>query len=381
MKPQDIIKYGTVEFAPKMYRNTYSKTNIIVVGCGGTGGRIIPLLAQHIINHNKTIEANPAHKEFIQHKIKLILIDADTVESKNLKRQNFFEFDISKNKAQVFAERYSALLGLDIGFCPEFFDKFVEKTKYKNEYDTNFIFFDCTDNVSARRDIESFPQESIIISCGNEDTFGQVLVSTSGGHNRANVLIKELLHLQSYIQVAEKAIKEEVASTSKNLTLNYLPTLLELHPKFKDTVKPSCTDIVLENDQSMPINSLVGQLAYNVFYKIISGQRLNYNLVRCNIGNSFSTDFITFAPTAFKIYMKAIFGEVNENAFKLLKEMKDVKFANMEATHIIKLLDDYGSQAIMAAKAWLDGNNSYSLKANAFQIKSKVDALVLEQRG
>ena len=82
------LKYGTfvynniIDNSNNLYwyvnDNTTNRTAIVVVGCGGTGGRLIPQLAQHINNHNNALnEIN--HKQWIKHKISLVLIDDDTV--------------------------------------------------------------------------------------------------------------------------------------------------------------------------------------------------------------------------------------------------------------------------------------------------------------
>lgn len=76
---QDLLKYGTVSIQPFLSPHSYSSTTVFVVGCGGTGGRIIPLLAQHITNHNNEISTNPSHRQNLKHPFKLVLIDADVV--------------------------------------------------------------------------------------------------------------------------------------------------------------------------------------------------------------------------------------------------------------------------------------------------------------
>lgn len=89
MDLQELIKYGNYSFKPMLVTNdnfygynrgeASPRTCVIVVGCGGTGGRIIPLLAQHIANHNKTYETVATNNLFIKHKIELLLIDDDVV--------------------------------------------------------------------------------------------------------------------------------------------------------------------------------------------------------------------------------------------------------------------------------------------------------------
>lgn len=84
----DSLKYGKFLFSNNIdattnyyrYNNQQStKTEVMVVGCGGTGGRLIPMLAQHISNHNREILTNPRHRQWIKHEIGLTLIDMDVV--------------------------------------------------------------------------------------------------------------------------------------------------------------------------------------------------------------------------------------------------------------------------------------------------------------
>jgi hypothetical protein len=211
------------------------------------------------------------------------------------------------------AERYGALYGIDV----EYFDKpFDQLDLARNATDHgnqrhNFIIFDCTDNLDARRSIENaniknaYGIKSVIISCGNEDTFGQVFVSTGPPH---------CCMINTYADELERLVMQEKAyigsSNMKGRTFinTVLPSLLTVFPDFKDTEKPSCTEIVLQNDQSMPINSLVAQLAYNAFYDIVAGKPLNYFMTKCNINNTFSTSYISNTEQVKQLLCRAIFG-------------------------------------------------------------------------
>ena len=75
---------------------------VVVFGCGGTGSRIIPALAQ-LMSTTQTL-INP----------ELVLVDFDEVEEKNLSRQNFAKTDVGKNKAEALAARYSKAFNLKI---------------------------------------------------------------------------------------------------------------------------------------------------------------------------------------------------------------------------------------------------------------------------
>ena len=176
---------------------TTTVRNIVVLGCGGTGSWLIPKIV-------KTM--NDLHrKNILRDKSKLILVDGDTVEPKNLIRQNFIESDIGSNKAEAMAMRYGPHLKSDIEVV--YFDKYI--TNKKNLYagvDSNkfmninilvelmakssnggdTIIFNLVDNQNARRVLHgsigkfivsnrlSRSDIFIVVDVGNEDTYGQL---------------------------------------------------------------------------------------------------------------------------------------------------------------------------------------------------------------
>lgn len=165
-------------------------SNVIIVGCGGTGSRLIPMVAQFM-------KSCPAILDPF-----ITLIDGDTVEMKNLARQNFIKPDIGRHKSEVLAERYGAAIEIPIVSIPEYY----QYSKYKdfrgwlqNHYsklDPNLanrsvgspIVFFAVDSMQARMEILAGIMYSrfrnhtwasvmpIIVDAGNENTFGQVSV-------------------------------------------------------------------------------------------------------------------------------------------------------------------------------------------------------------
>ena len=70
----------------------FSPDKIFVVGSGGTGGRLIPVLAQVLAYHSSTQSSN------------LLVIDGDDYEDKNITRQIVPPSHIGKNKAHSMKE-------------------------------------------------------------------------------------------------------------------------------------------------------------------------------------------------------------------------------------------------------------------------------------
>ncbi len=88
---------------------TDTPVKIVMLGAGGTGGHIAP----HIYRLLYALD-RPA---------RFIICDGDTVEQKNLLRQNFAPGDLGENKARVLAERYSTVFGMEAEYVPFFIEK------------------------------------------------------------------------------------------------------------------------------------------------------------------------------------------------------------------------------------------------------------------
>ena len=79
---------------------------IVQLGAGGTGGHIAPHLYRLLYSLDRLV--------------RYIICDGDMVEQKNLVRQNFTPADLGENKAQVLAERYSSVFGMETEYVPDF---------------------------------------------------------------------------------------------------------------------------------------------------------------------------------------------------------------------------------------------------------------------
>ena len=82
---------------------------IVQLGAGGTGGHIAPHLYRLLYS--------------LERPVRYIICDGDVVEQKNLVRQNFTPADLGENKAQVLAERYSTVFGMETEYVPDFVDE------------------------------------------------------------------------------------------------------------------------------------------------------------------------------------------------------------------------------------------------------------------
>ena len=76
------------------------KYNIIIVGCGGTGGNYVQDLGRYLYE-------NP-----LQSQCRILIADGDVVEEKNIGRQPFQRRDIGRKKAEVMQEVLTEVFGL-----------------------------------------------------------------------------------------------------------------------------------------------------------------------------------------------------------------------------------------------------------------------------
>lgn len=139
---------------------------IIVLGTGGTGGWV----ASHVCQLCSTIDR----------KIDIYLCDGDIVEEKNLNRQNFIKQDISKNKAKVLAERYSAAYGVPCKYFPSYIEsaKQLEELCKGDCYQQQPILIGAVDNNRTRELCDMVFRNSdnlIYIDSGNAEFTGQVV--------------------------------------------------------------------------------------------------------------------------------------------------------------------------------------------------------------
>lgn len=173
--------------------------NIIVNGCGGTGGWFLPKLAKIMVDAQL--------KNKLADNITIYLCDGDTVATKNLIRQNFILRDVGQNKAEILANRYSQMFPANVNLV--FVDKYIAnsdiiktypdilRSKFVNILDLPFadktngvhsyhdetsLVFNFVDNSISRKCIHSYfanhhRSSSIVVDTGNNLYNGQMNVS------------------------------------------------------------------------------------------------------------------------------------------------------------------------------------------------------------
>lgn len=229
---------------------------ILLVGCGGTGSFLAHILAQ--------LAAWAATAGI---DLRLYFVDPDTVEEKNLVRQNFCRAELGAPKAFTLAWRYTAAFGVTITPVVERFSaRLLER--YRPQYSPNgtlMIVVGAVDNVCARRDIaeaitaqlQRWPYKGgrdrlWWIDSGNERVHGQVLIGSS---------------LEPEPQLSPLGF-------CTDLPLPHLqePTLLADRPRTDANL--SCAELTALAEQSAMINRLMATWIGIYLYRLLQSRDL-----------------------------------------------------------------------------------------------------------
>jgi PRTRC genetic system ThiF family protein len=222
-------------------------TTIIQVGVGGTGSWLAMSLARLVYHAGQAGQT-----------VKLVLVDPDTVEERNVGRQGFSPAEVGQNKAESMALRLSLALGIEVAAAavPFVAADFVRwaKQQYRpyGSDKTRLVLVGAVDNYLARRELAQAVVEREgrvwAVDCGNGRANGQVLVGNLTDPNQMQV---------------------DVLSVCNGLPSPYLqePGLLEPDPI--DSNPLSCADLTLREEQSLLINSQVAAVAAQYIYDLV----------------------------------------------------------------------------------------------------------------
>lgn len=145
---------------------------INIVGCGGTGSWLVPLLLR-LIPKCQPVTIN--------------LIDGDTLEEKNLDRQLFDASQVGQSKAHALLDRYANTTRvpahITLVSCERFFvygDPILT--------DSDALWFVCVDNHPARMAVLQTIDErgGTAIVCGNEYTDSDAYIYNASDRNTFN---------------------------------------------------------------------------------------------------------------------------------------------------------------------------------------------------
>ena len=141
--------------------------NLMIVGCGGTGGNYIKELGRFLYQ-------NP-----LRNKCKITLIDGDLVEEGNISRQPFLPMDVGRKKSEVMAEILGQVFDVNCSFYPEYIEHHYQLLELSSAQYEN-ILIGAVDNHACRKTMHDYfirSESCTYLDAANEYSAGEVVVA------------------------------------------------------------------------------------------------------------------------------------------------------------------------------------------------------------
>jgi len=242
-----------IEFDPELRA---SDAEIILVGCGGTGSALAPLIG-------RTLHHMRANRISIPER--LVIVDPDTVEEKNIGRQGFTIADVGSYKAEIWARRLSLAFGLEVEFYNEAFAAKKHVKHYNYRYQPT-ILLGAVDSYIGRREMANLKTNTIWIDAGNHKAAGQVVIGNTGDIKEINESAWENRRDKDKIQFIPNAAL-------------LFPELLEAPEEPEPEL--SCAELLQLNQQHLLVNQQMALIAGQYLYKLLMREPIysNYTVV------------------------------------------------------------------------------------------------------
>lgn len=236
------------------------KLNIHVIGAGGTGGYCIEFLTRLLAGGDHQIH----------------VYDGDSVELKNLKRQDFSVDDVDLNKAEALCKRLQA----QVMDAPKLYphsgyitsgDEFFAEVLLSMEEDESLVIVQAVDNVATRKLINDVIFGKLIenriltvaLDSGNDDQGGQVVLYANG------------------------AVRNEEPFGKSQVGI--LPTMLQVFPELNEVndnnpgIVMDCAENAEAKPQAMMANVRNGELLAQAIIRLKETGKSPGNLWRSDI--------------------------------------------------------------------------------------------------
>ncbi|EPR7483984.1 TPA: PRTRC system ThiF family protein [Vibrio parahaemolyticus] len=145
---------------------TEQRIKVALVGLGGTGSAMLTELFQ----------MGGILKNLGYAGLDVVAYDGDTVSQSNVFRQNFWEHDIGKNKAEVLINRFNQFGGINWKAVPEFF---TSQSVINGDFD---LLITAVDKASVRIEIgqalERSSKQGLWLDMGNDNHQANVLLGS-----------------------------------------------------------------------------------------------------------------------------------------------------------------------------------------------------------
>jgi molybdopterin/thiamine biosynthesis adenylyltransferase len=227
--------------------------------------------------------------------VRLVFWDHDTVEEKNIFRQNFCEAEIGMNKAETLARRYGIAWGLEVVALPV---SFSADAMYRNNLGDRYgdssmpVFVTCVDKNAPRQDVAKVCSQYFgwWLDCGNIKTAGQVSVGRGLPPRELSPLrFPSMTTWTPLPSVQFPGILQE-ESESKKQEVDYSGI--------------SCADIALVDEQGLSINPTIAATAAAMLMKLLVTKDLQHHCAYVSIDSG--TTFVYNSPRILIDYLKKI---------------------------------------------------------------------------
>lgn len=236
----------------------YDELNLVLIGCGGTGGWLavnLPRIAYVQKQAGK--------------KVSVTFIDPDRVEVTNIPRQNFTPNDLELPKASVLAARYGWQWGIEISAIVSPFRADMATSRWRHLT----ICIGAVDNPEARAEIAKVldnGKTTFWLDCGNHYDSGQVLLGSSATADN----MKGAFHIPTFCTALPSPALQH-------------PDLLVKQVSTQKVL--SCEEAAIANAQSMSINHRIADEALDMLLRLLSGTLTRFaTYVNCKHGSAWS---------------------------------------------------------------------------------------------
>ncbi|MFM7885720.1 MAG: ThiF family adenylyltransferase [Pseudanabaena sp.] len=236
----------------------YEELDLILIGCGGTGGWLAVNLPRIAYLQKQTGK-----------KVSITFIDPDVIEATNIPRQNFIPSDLGLAKASVLAARYGLQWGIEISAITASFRADMAISRWKHLT----ICIGAVDNPEARTEIAKVLANNTTtfwLDCGNHYDSGQVLL----GSRDTVESMKGAFHVPTFCTGLPSPVLQH-------------PDLLAKQESSQKVL--SCEESAIANAQSMSINHRIADEAFDMLLRLLSGTLTRFaTYVNCKYGTAWS---------------------------------------------------------------------------------------------
>jgi PRTRC genetic system ThiF family protein len=273
-------------YARKILLPVRKKVHLALIGMGGTGSWLAP----HIVRTAKLIQ------EVQGREVSVTFCDPDTVEEKNIYRQNFCYAEIGTNKAVTLAQRFGHAWGFPIVAVDQSYTHKLNALRdaifsYEAQRDATVVLITCVDNNAARREVVKMLGREMPhcwwMDTGNVKVSGQVSVG------------RPLLKEPSPLRLPGFTTWTPAPSTQ-------FPGIMAEeeveHAQTPDYESMSCAEIALVDEQGLSINHAIASTAASMLMKLLVVGDLQYHCAY--VSTESGTSFAYNSPRILRKHLK-----------------------------------------------------------------------------